>query len=214
VEGIGWRVVQVSALVLSIVALGVAVLGDDEPAPAAATDGSPAADQTSAGGSFQPGLATIAAGGEAVQPRVTLDDGAQEVSGLPESSGAWTRVGDEVFVNARYRFARIEPGSGFFVLDCLPVVPVNAPRIIGDGFLVHGTGVGALKQDVQVVLDPVFDTARPVLFVDRTVAGGQPDFVANEVLVSTTNPFTLVDGDVINVALHYEAAEDQSGAGC
>jgi hypothetical protein len=211
VEGWGWRIVLVTALVASIVALGVALTDDDDPAPTA-SDAGP--DESSTGGSFEPGLATIGQPDEVVQPLITLNDGPQEVSGLPESSGAWTRIDDEVFVNARYRFEHIEPGRGWYVLDCLPVVPVNAPRIVGNGFLIHGDGARALKQDVLVVLDPVYDTARPVLFVDRAADGSQADFVANEVLVSTTYPYTLVDGDVINVSLQYEAAEDQSAAGC
>jgi hypothetical protein len=205
----GWKVVQLAALALAAAALVVALVGDGDADPATAAD-APVTTSAPAGGdhgSFTPGLATIAPEGGAVQPTYTLNEAPQAATGDPESGGSWTRIGGEVVVNARLWFDTLDPGVGWLAIDCLPIPPVAAPRILGTGFLIHGDGTGALKQDVQVVLDPVYDTARPVLFVSATPDGLPADFVANEVLVSGTNPFPLGDGDLLNVTLMYEAAD-------
>lgn len=167
---------------------------------------------------FTPSIATLMPvddSRQAVQPTVTFDRSTAVRTDTPETSGSWSQSGPEVSGDARIVFETVtDPGSGWYVLDCLPVTPIRAPRVIGYGFLVDTSIDGGVKYDMLVALDPYYDPTRPVLFLGTDADGRPTDFAGNNVLVSATSPFTWGDGDILDVSLDYEAAPHQRPSRC
>jgi len=213
-------IAAVVAIALAAAALGVAAGDDGDSTEADSHDdgdaaGDPVGGQRSA---FSPRIETIDpfdVFGGAVQPDAVLNVTEQEATGLPETSGSWSQAGPEVTGHARIVFESVaDPGIGWWALGCLPVAPLNAPRVIGDGFLVDVGEDRAEKHDVLLVLDPVYDPAKPVVFLRSDLDGGPVDFTRDEVLVSGDRPLTWGDGDILNVSFQYEAAPEQPDDGC
>lgn len=156
-----------------------------------------------------------AAGGAA--PTLTASDlGGGAVDAVlgtsPVQDSSFNRIGSECFATCR-----IIPGAtavgltGCWLLTGLPAAPkftTGNGRVVGHGFLIT-LGTPSTPYHVKAVLDPMFSSTKPCLFVFDKISAGDwlaPDFSSIEPLCHDANPFDFVEGKILNLTLQYEAA--------
>lgn len=112
--------------------------------------------------------------------------------------------------------AGADAGVGWFVLDGLPVAPKageisgSAARKVGSGWILDASD-GQRKHPLDLLIEPVIDSERPILNLLFAIGGSPPALDAvtmgdTDGLVQGGVPVSLAENDILNVELDFEAA--------